>query len=47
MVQLRNVSNREKIIFPIVLLLLVALLLPDAARYWECSALATYCEPVA
>ncbi|WP_044469969.1 sodium ion-translocating decarboxylase subunit beta [Mannheimia massilioguelmaensis] len=31
MVQLRNVSNREKIIFPIVLLLLVALLLPDAA----------------
>lgn len=31
MTQLRNVSNREKIIFPIVLLLLVALLLPDAA----------------
>lgn len=31
MVQLRNVSNREKILFPIVLLLLVALLLPDAA----------------
>ncbi|WP_041639423.1 sodium ion-translocating decarboxylase subunit beta [[Mannheimia] succiniciproducens] len=31
MVQLRTVSNREKIIFPIVLLLLVALLLPDAA----------------
>ncbi|QIW14950.1 oxaloacetate decarboxylase subunit beta [Pasteurellaceae bacterium RH1A] len=31
MVQLRNVSNREKIIFPIILLVLVALLLPDAA----------------
>lgn len=31
MVQLRNVSNREKILFPIVLLILVALLLPDAA----------------
>ncbi|QEH18618.1 sodium ion-translocating decarboxylase subunit beta [Histophilus somni] len=31
MVQLRNVSNREKILFPIVLLVLVALLLPDAA----------------
>ena len=31
MVQQRNVSNREKIIFPIILLLLVALLLPDAA----------------
>lgn len=31
MVQMRNVSNREKIMFPIVLLLLVALLLPDAA----------------
>lgn len=31
MVQLREVSNREKILFPIVLLLLVALLLPDAA----------------
>ena len=31
MVQLRHVSKREKIGFPIVLLLLVALLLPDAA----------------
>ncbi len=31
MVQMRNVSNREKILFPIILLLLVALLLPDAA----------------
>ncbi|AAP95685.1 oxaloacetate decarboxylase subunit beta [[Haemophilus] ducreyi] len=31
MVQLRTVSAREKIVFPIVLLLLVALLLPDAA----------------
>lgn len=31
MVQLRTVSNREKILFPIVLLVLVALLLPDAA----------------
>lgn len=31
MVQLRHVSQREKILFPIVLLLLVALLLPDAA----------------
>ncbi|WP_373820111.1 sodium ion-translocating decarboxylase subunit beta [Glaesserella sp.] len=31
MVQMRNVSNREKILFPITLLLLVALLLPDAA----------------
>lgn len=31
MVQLRNVSKQEKILFPIVLLLLVALLLPDAA----------------
>lgn len=31
MVQLRNVSNREKIMFPIILLLLVGLLLPDAA----------------
>ncbi|HDR1086861.1 TPA: sodium ion-translocating decarboxylase subunit beta [Pasteurella multocida] len=31
MVQLRNVSNREKILFPIVLVTLVALLLPDAA----------------
>ena len=31
MVQLRQVSKLEKIIFPIVLLLLVAMLLPDAA----------------
>lgn len=31
MVQLRKVGKREKIIFPIMLLLLVALLLPDAA----------------
>lgn len=31
MVQMRAVSNREKILFPIILLLLVALLLPDAA----------------
>ena len=31
MVQGRTVSNREKILFPIVLLVLVALLLPDAA----------------
>lgn len=31
MVQLRHVSNQEKIIFPIVLLILVAFLLPDAA----------------
>ncbi|KAA0445354.1 MAG: sodium ion-translocating decarboxylase subunit beta [Candidatus Thioglobus sp.] len=31
MVQLREVSKKEKIIFPIMLLLLVALLLPDAA----------------
>ncbi|QMG50983.1 oxaloacetate decarboxylase subunit beta [Escherichia fergusonii] len=31
MVQMRTVSKREKIIFPLVLLLLVALLLPDAA----------------
>ncbi len=31
MVQLRNVSQTEKILFPIVLLLLVGLLLPDAA----------------
>ncbi|MDI5811255.1 sodium ion-translocating decarboxylase subunit beta, partial [Salmonella enterica subsp. enterica serovar Anatum] len=31
MVQLRTVSKREKILFPVVLLLLVALLLPDAA----------------
>lgn len=31
MVQMRTVSNREKILFPIVLLVLVALLLPDAA----------------
>ncbi|WP_150539432.1 sodium ion-translocating decarboxylase subunit beta [Actinobacillus vicugnae] len=31
MVQLRTVTNREKILFPIILLLLVALLLPDAA----------------
>lgn len=31
MVQLRSVSQREKILFPIILLLLVALLLPDAA----------------
>ena len=31
MVQMRKVSNREKILFPIILLLLVALLLPDAA----------------
>ncbi|HBR4560109.1 TPA: sodium ion-translocating decarboxylase subunit beta, partial [Klebsiella pneumoniae subsp. pneumoniae] len=31
MVQLRTVSKREKILFPAVLLLLVALLLPDAA----------------
>jgi carboxybiotin decarboxylase len=31
MVQLRPVSNREKIIFPLVLLILVALVLPDAA----------------
>lgn len=31
MVQLREVSNREKIIFPLVVLILVGLLLPDAA----------------
>ncbi|MGQ0286580.1 sodium ion-translocating decarboxylase subunit beta [Pasteurellaceae bacterium 22721_9_1] len=31
MTQMRTVSNREKILFPIILLLLVALLLPDAA----------------
>lgn len=31
MVQLRHVSTREKIIFPLLLLLLVAFLLPDAA----------------
>ncbi|KAA1192454.1 sodium ion-translocating decarboxylase subunit beta [Pseudohalioglobus sediminis] len=31
MVQLRHVSRREKIVFPLVLLILVALLLPDAA----------------
>ncbi|KAA8158414.1 hypothetical protein E4712_26255, partial [Salmonella enterica subsp. enterica serovar Lubbock] len=31
MVQLRTVSKREKILFSVVLLLLVALLLPDAA----------------
>jgi oxaloacetate decarboxylase beta subunit len=31
MVQLRPVSRREKIVFPLVLLILVALLLPDAA----------------
>ncbi|MDU8925099.1 sodium ion-translocating decarboxylase subunit beta [Pasteurellaceae bacterium LIM206] len=31
MVQMRNVSTREKILFPIILLLLVGLLLPDAA----------------
>ncbi|MCQ3830425.1 sodium ion-translocating decarboxylase subunit beta [Microbulbifer elongatus] len=31
MVQLRHVSKREKIIFPLVLLILVALFLPDAA----------------
>ncbi len=31
MVQLRPVSRREKIVFPLVLLVLVALLLPDAA----------------
>ena len=31
MVQLRPVSHREKIVFPLVLLILVALLLPDAA----------------
>jgi oxaloacetate decarboxylase beta subunit len=31
MVQLRMVSKREKILFPVMLLLLVALLLPDAA----------------
>ncbi len=31
MVQLRHVSRREKIVFPLLLLILVALLLPDAA----------------
>ena len=31
MVQLRPVSRREKIVFPLVLLILVAMLLPDAA----------------
>lgn len=31
MSQLRDVSRREKVLFPIILLLLVALLLPDAA----------------
>ncbi|EAV5585139.1 oxalacetate decarboxylase subunit beta [Salmonella enterica] len=31
MVQLRTIGRREKILFPVVLLLLVALLLPDAA----------------
>ncbi|QIL88815.1 sodium ion-translocating decarboxylase subunit beta [Microbulbifer harenosus] len=31
MVQLRHVSKREKIVFPLVLLILVALFLPDAA----------------
>ncbi|VEA42571.1 oxaloacetate decarboxylase beta chain [Salmonella enterica subsp. enterica] len=40
MVQLRTVSKREKILFPVVLLLLVALLLPDAAPLLGCSALA-------
>ena len=41
MVQLRTVSKREKILFPAVLLLLVALLLPDAAPLLGCSASAT------
>ena len=31
MTQLRHVSNREKVLFPVILLLLVGLLLPDAA----------------
>lgn len=31
MVQLREVSRREKIVFPLVLLILVALIIPDAA----------------
>ncbi|MBF0785141.1 sodium ion-translocating decarboxylase subunit beta [Muribacter muris] len=31
MVQMRTVSTKEKVLFPIILLLLVALLLPDAA----------------
>jgi len=31
MVQLRHVSNQEKIVFPVLLLILVAFLLPDAA----------------
>jgi sodium ion-translocating decarboxylase beta subunit len=31
MVQMRNVSQREKVIFPLLLLILVAFLLPDAA----------------
>lgn len=31
MVQLRPISQREKVLFPIILLLLVALILPDAA----------------
>ena len=31
MVQLRHVSQREKIVFPLLLLILVAMLLPDAA----------------
>ena len=31
MVQLRHVTHREKIVFPLVLLILVAILLPDAA----------------
>ena len=31
MTQMRHVSNREKVLFPVILLLLVGLLLPDAA----------------
>ncbi len=41
MVQLRTVSKREKILFPVVLLLLVALLLPDAAPLLGMFCLAT------
>ncbi|SLT89836.1 oxaloacetate decarboxylase subunit beta [Klebsiella pneumoniae] len=42
MVQLRTVSKREKILFPAVLLLLVALLLPDAAPLLGAIAVAAY-----
>lgn len=43
MTQMRHVSNREKVLFPVILLLLVGLLLPDAAPLLGCSVSVISC----